>query len=218
MPRARAPRAGSARGLVHRPRTRRVFASPLAPRRRATTTAPAWSADSAAPPPPHHPRARYSAHPMRRALVTVAAVTLIVLAALVGRTLYSGTRALHSGDAAAARGDHPAAITAWSRAARWYLPFAPHVAAARERLADADPAAYARVLADTQAGGGRDVPWIATALVGLALWLGGCVHFARRAVDAEDRFVHRAAAASGALVLVGMVAWVVGLYNAWPAS
>lgn len=154
---------------------------------------------------------------MRRALATVAAVTVIVLAALVGRAVYEATRALDAGDAAAARGDHPAAVSAWSRAARWHVPFAPHVRAARARLA-AEPAALAQVLADTRAGGGRDVPWIATALVGLALWLGGCVHFARRAVDAEDRFVHGAAAASGALVVVGMVAWVVGLYNAWPAG
>ena len=154
---------------------------------------------------------------MRRALATVVAVTLIVVATLAGRPVWEGQGALRDGDAAEARGDHPAAVAAWSRAARWYLPLAPHVGAARRRLAG-EPAALAAALADTRTGGDRDVPSIAVALAGLALWLGGCVHFARRAIDADDRFVRGAAASSGALVLAGMVAWVVGLYNAWPSS
>jgi len=80
--------------------------------------------------------------------------------------------------------------------ARWYLPLAPHAQAA--------PAP-------------AEVPsraWIAAALAGFALWIGGCVLFARRALDAEDRLVPRAAAQAGALVLAGMVVWAVGLYYA----
>jgi len=146
---------------------------------------------------------------------------LIAIAVVAGRAAWQGHTALRDGDAAAARGDRDAAIAAWTRAARWYLPFAPHVAAARARLAaargTAAEGALAVVRADTRIGAGRSLPWIATALCGFALWLGGCVHFARRALDDEDRFVQRAAAAAGVLVLVGVVVWVVGLYNAWPA-
>jgi len=155
---------------------------------------------------------------MRRTLATVAAIAVVVIAALVLRVVIAGRAALRAGDEAAARGDAASAIAGWERAARWYLPLAPHVAAARQRLdaAGADEA-LARVSAETRVGAGRSLPWIATALVGYALWLGGCVHFARHAIDGDDRFVRRAASASGALVLVGMIVWVVGLYNAWPA-
>jgi hypothetical protein len=52
------------------------------------------------------------------------------------------------------------------------------------------------------------------ALAGFGLWIGGCVHFARRGVDAQDRLVRRAAAAAGGMVVVGMLVWVLGLYNA----
>ena len=79
--------------------------------------------------------------------------------------------------------------------ARWYLPLAPHAVGVPE------PA-------------GPDRAWIAVALAGFALWLGGCVAFARRALDAEDRLVPRAAAQAGGMVLAGMVVWLVGLYYA----
>ena len=52
--------------------------------------------------------------------------------------------------------------------------------------------------------------WL-TALAGLALWLGGLVHFTRRALDADDRLVPRVAAGAGLVVLVGLVVWVIGL-------
>jgi hypothetical protein len=79
-------------------------------------------------------------------------------------------------------------------AARWWLPLAPYALGA----SDGDAAPSRR--------------WLAVALLGFALWLGGCVAFARRALDAEDRLVPRAAARAGGMVLAGMVVWVVGLY------
>lgn len=210
---------------------------------------------------------------MRRKLAIAAAFTVVVLGALVTRAVWEGRRALAEGDAAA---DPAAAIDAWRRAARWYVPLAPHVDDAYARLrrtaedadragdtrtalaawrairssalatrwlvtphddlralADrriaalmaADPAGapdagatvadreafHARRLAATP---GPSPTWVVIALTGFALWIGGCVHFARRALDADDRLVRRAAGASGALFLVGVVVWAVGLYNA----
>lgn len=225
---------------------------------------------------------------MRRKLAIAAAVTLVVLGALVTRAVWEGRRALAEGDAAAARDDVPAAIDGWRRAARWYVPMAPHVDDAYARLrrvaehADRPQTALAawrairssalatrwlvtphddlRALADRRiatlmarerlgldaeiandpdlirgaapdAGAtleereafylgqlatppGPSTAWVVIALTGFALWIGGCVHFARRGLDADDRLVRRVAGASGALFLVGVVVWVVGLYNA----
>lgn len=87
------------------------------------------------------------------------------------------------------------AVGAAIAAARWWLPLAPH----------ALPRAAAEAPSRT---------WVIVALVGFGLWLGGCVAFARRGLDAQDRLVPRAAAQAGGMVLAGMVVWLVGLYYA----
>jgi len=227
---------------------------------------------------------------VRRKLITVAIVAAVVIGALATRAIWEGRSALHDGDEAAQRGDTDAAIEGWRRAARWYVPVAPHVGAAYDRLermaaqaeahgdrlvaleawravrssalatrwvvtphadrkarADAhiarlmaeepvwgqpvpegaDPtrlaaadagatpadreAFYAKQLARDDA---PSLAWVIVALIGFGVWLGGCVRFARRALDAEDRLVRRVAIEAGALVLVGLVVWVVGLYQA----
>lgn len=227
---------------------------------------------------------------MRRQLVTAAIVTAVVIGALVTRAIWEGRSALHDGDAAAERGDPGAAIDAWRRAARWYVPLAPHVGAAYDRLermageaevhgdrvtalmawrgvrssvlatrwlvtphadrkarADqhiaklmseepvwgqpvpegADPtrlaapdagktpaerqAFYAAQLARDPA---PSLAWVIVALIGFGAWIGGCIRFARRALDADDRLVRRIAAEAGALVLVGLIVWLVGLSQA----
>jgi hypothetical protein len=86
------------------------------------------------------------------------------------------------------------AIGAVVSVARWWLPLAPHA------VPRVDPHAPARA-------------WVIVALVGFALWIGGCIAFARRGLDAADRLVPRAAAQAGGMVLAGMVVWLVGLYH-----
>jgi hypothetical protein len=134
------------------------------------------------------------------------AVLLLCIGAVVGRSVVEGERALAAGDAAAARGDGRAAIAAWRRAESWSVPGAPHVAAARAHLA-AHRAAPAPP-------SGPAALWTVVALIGLGLWLGGAAHFARRGLDASERLVSRDAGAAAALVTVGLVTWMVGLYSA----
>jgi len=145
---------------------------------------------------------------MRRALI-VLAISLVCAGAVVARSVWEGQRALAAGDAAAARGDRAAATAAWRRAAEWTVPLAPHVAAARSRLADANA-----IPAGSSGRGGPAAPWTVLALVGLSLWIGGAVHFARRGLDDAERVVARDAGAAAALVALGLVAWMVGLYLA----
>jgi hypothetical protein len=70
----------------------------------------------------------------RRRIAWVAAGTLFVLGVLLSRAFWDGGRALRAGDAAIERRDAEEAIRLWRRAARWYVPGAPHVGAAYERL------------------------------------------------------------------------------------
>jgi hypothetical protein len=70
---------------------------------------------------------------MKRALV-VAALVLAALATLAVRTVVEGRAALADGDDAFAQHRVVDAIGAWESAARWYLPFAPHVDEAYSRL------------------------------------------------------------------------------------
>jgi hypothetical protein len=58
------------------------------------------------------------------------------------------------------------------------------------------------------------VAWSIIALLGFGMWLGGGLLFALRGVSAEDALVPRMAAASGVLVAVGLVIWMLGLYKA----
>lgn len=71
---------------------------------------------------------------MRRKLITAAAIASFCLGVVVMRAVIEGRSALGDGDEAAARGDLPEAVAKWRRAARWYVPLAPHVGDAYERL------------------------------------------------------------------------------------
>ena len=50
------------------------------------------------------------------------------------RALWEGRDALRKGNSSLARGDEAGAVRWWRRSARWYLPMAPHVAGAYEKL------------------------------------------------------------------------------------
>jgi hypothetical protein len=58
------------------------------------------------------------------------------------------------------------------------------------------------------------VPWSVLALFGFALWIGGGVHFALHAVTGDDQLVGKTAARAGGFVAIGLVMWMLGLYNA----
>jgi hypothetical protein len=59
---------------------------------------------------------------MKRAIMVVVVCLLVVLGAAAVRARWAGGDALDRGDAAMKRGDVPAAIGHWERAARWYVP------------------------------------------------------------------------------------------------
>ena len=71
---------------------------------------------------------------LRRKLIAVGVVVAICLAVVVTRAVLEGRAALSAGDRAHAAGDQHEAITQWRRAARWYVPGAPHVGRAYDRL------------------------------------------------------------------------------------
>ncbi|HEU0029612.1 MAG TPA: hypothetical protein VFQ53_03190 [Kofleriaceae bacterium] len=71
---------------------------------------------------------------MRRRLVVVVALVLAVLGVLALRVVREGRAALAEGDEALAAKRPGDAVAAWESAARWYLPFAPHVDEAYDRL------------------------------------------------------------------------------------
>ncbi len=52
------------------------------------------------------------------------------------------------------------------------------------------------------------------AALGIVLWLGGAAALARRGVDATGKLARRPALVAGATIVVGLVCWFVGLYNA----
>jgi len=72
-----------------------------------------------------------------RAALVGAGIAIAIAGAAAVRLVWLGRAALADGDAARKRGDLPAAIDAWRAAARDYVPFAPHVDAAYDRLATA---------------------------------------------------------------------------------
>lgn len=74
---------------------------------------------------------------LKRKLAVAAAVIGACLAVVVTRAVLEGRAALARGDEAAAAGEIDGAISAWRRAARWYVPLAPHVGAAYDRLENA---------------------------------------------------------------------------------
>jgi hypothetical protein len=72
---------------------------------------------------------------MKRRLVTIGLVLAFCLGVVVTRAVWEGRSALFEGDVAAqSRGDQEDAIRWWRRAARWYVPLAPHVGRAYDRL------------------------------------------------------------------------------------
>jgi hypothetical protein len=73
---------------------------------------------------------------VKRRLVIVVALVVLGLAAVAFRVVREGRAALDAGDAAAADGRYDDAIAAWERAARAYLPLAPHVDDAYARLVE----------------------------------------------------------------------------------
>ena len=71
-----------------------------------------------------------------RAAILAAAIAIAAIGACGLRVVVEGRRALAAGDAAAADGRLADAIAGWETAARWYLPFAPHVGEAYARLVE----------------------------------------------------------------------------------
>ncbi len=71
---------------------------------------------------------------MKRRLITAAIVVGFCLAVVVTRAVWQGRGALDDGDRALEANDSEEAIRYWRRAARWYVPLAPHVADAYDRL------------------------------------------------------------------------------------
>lgn len=71
---------------------------------------------------------------MRRKLVTAGIILGVCFGVIVTRAIWEGRAALSKGDDAHAAGDPDNAIRWWRRAARWYVPIAPHVGKAYSRL------------------------------------------------------------------------------------
>lgn len=71
---------------------------------------------------------------MRRKLTIAGIVVAVCLGVVVSRAVWEGRSALSKGDEAHAAGDIDGAIRWWRRAARWYVPLAPHVGTAYGRL------------------------------------------------------------------------------------
>ena len=207
---------------------------------------------------------------MRR-IAIIAAILGAGLGALALRVVLEGRAALADGDAARARDQPLTAIRAYETAARWYLPFAPHVDDAYDRLraltklqqtgaalaawrairgaaratrhvwqphasdlAAADAAIAELSARDPDAGPAGDTTasreaWYASRLardprpgtgaaalagVGIALWVLGALALARWGVTASGGLARRPAAIAAASILLGLVSWAVGLYNA----
>ncbi|HEU5055068.1 MAG TPA: hypothetical protein VFU21_01025 [Kofleriaceae bacterium] len=71
---------------------------------------------------------------MKKKLITAAIVAGFCLAVVVTRAVWQGRGALAAGDEAFEGKDTEEAIRQWRRAARWYVPLAPHVSDAYDRL------------------------------------------------------------------------------------
>jgi hypothetical protein len=71
---------------------------------------------------------------MKRKVITVAAVLGVCLGVVVTRAVWEGRGALDRGSDFARAGDLPEAVTWYRRAARWYVPLAPHVGRAYDHL------------------------------------------------------------------------------------
>jgi hypothetical protein len=76
-------------------------------------------------------------------------VLAVGVAAVATRAVWAGSRALANGDAAQQRGELVQAVDLWRQAARWYVPGAPYVGAAYERMETLAQAAEQRGDIDT---------------------------------------------------------------------
>jgi len=71
---------------------------------------------------------------VKKKLLIAAIVVGFCLAVVVTRAVWQGRSALDDGDRALAANDTEEAIRDWRRAARWYVPLAPYVSDAYDRL------------------------------------------------------------------------------------
>jgi hypothetical protein len=210
-----------------------------------------------------------------RGFVIAAALVLAGFGALAIRVVVEGRGALAAGDDWMARGKPGEAIRSFEASARWYVPLAPHVGDAYDRLrglaksddpavaiaawrairsaaratrtlwtphaddlAAADAAIAQLAAKDPQAArvdalAGDSVPsrqaWqearlardvrpghgaALLAVLGIALWIGGAVLLVRRGLDAAGAVVRRPALVGCLTLVVGLVCWAAGLYNA----
>jgi hypothetical protein len=136
--------------------------------------------------------------------------------------------------AAEEKGDDAVALDAWrgvrssSLSTRsFYTPHADRLAVANERIAALTARLEVAMDAKKREEERRafhlgllvrddapSVPWTLLALAGFATWVGGGFWLARRGVTADDRLDRRNAIRAGALVAVGLVLWLLGLYKA----
>lgn len=72
----------------------------------------------------------------RRKLLFVVATLMLCFGVVAVRALWEGRSALSRGDDAQLKGDSERAVRWWRRSARWYVPLAPHVGRAYQRLRD----------------------------------------------------------------------------------
>ena len=70
----------------------------------------------------------------KRRMLIVLASMFLCLGVLSARALWEGRGALQEGNSLLAEGDTEGAVRLWRRAARWYLPMAPHVESAYDKL------------------------------------------------------------------------------------
>jgi len=70
----------------------------------------------------------------KRIFLRVITSIMLCLAVLSGRAFYEGYAALQKGEVALQKNDVKTAIRSWRRAARWYVPLAPHVRTAYNQL------------------------------------------------------------------------------------
>jgi hypothetical protein len=207
--------------------------------------------------------------------VVIAGVVIAALLALSLRIVFEGRSAMAEGDEAMARGQTRDAIAAWQSAARWYLPLAPHVDDAYERLTtlaaaardkgdrttallayrairsatlatkslwtphagdlDAANEQIAQLSADdpdaaTAGGDTRDARvafhraqlaqsrpggWpVGLAILGIVAWLAGAGYLGTRGIDSAGRPNRRPITIGTVIVVAGLGAWALGLYNA----
>jgi hypothetical protein len=128
-------------------------------------------------------------------------------------------------EALAASADPPTALEAW-RAIRssilstrsFYTPFPSLLERSNQKIAElmggGDEERRAFHLKLLEKDEAPSVLWSIVAILGFATWIGGGFWFAFRGVGEDDKLVRREAARAGALVAVGLIVWMLGLYLA----